>query len=112
MIVSDTHPSRLQAESDSEGKTGGKASGNGHAKASMDSFTVTFAVAICECPDGTDIDVFYNMNYSNKNKYGHLSAFFKQTMDNVLDDIPSITRPEEVESALKDGVEQFMNESR
>ncbi len=112
VIVSDIHESRLEAESDAGGKTGGKASGNGHAKASLSSFTVTFAVAICECPDDTFIDVFYNMSYSDKNEYGHLSALFKQTIDNVLDDLPSISRPEEVESALSDGIEQFMNESR
>ncbi len=123
VIVSDHDKGSLTAESIANGNTGGKSSGNGHAKASLSSFTATVGVAICYCERGTrrgtssrhNYDAFTDFSYSKKSKYGHLKPQFSQAVLSTLDDLLGQDHepdPADVESILREQVEQFMNESR
>jgi hypothetical protein len=115
VTVSDHAPGSLTAVCEADGKTGGKASGNGHAKATLGSFTATVAVGICYCPDGSFYDMITTFSYSDKDKYKHLSGQLMQAAEETLEGLFSgeaAPRPGQVELSLRERVERFMEDSR
>lgn len=114
VIVSDSAPGSLTAVCDADSQTGGKASGNGHAKASLNSFTATVAVGVCYCPDGTTYDMITTFSYSDKDKYAHLSGLLMDAAENTMEGLfdNGIPDPEQIESGLTESIEGFMEAHR
>lgn len=115
VVVSDRAPGSLRAICEASAKTGGQASGNGHAKATLDSFTATVAIGVCYCPDDVFFDMFTTFSYTDRDKFGHLGRDFQQMAEKKLKEMfdeADVPDPSAIELRMARHVRQWMEENK